>query len=238
MRLLSLIGLLQVLGLVRTSAPHRHALAWAPGLASGRGDSAIGPRRATWLGGLLLMGHVSAGRPAPAQAEVTKLLDKSLHRYSKQLQRQADVLVFEARPLIQQGNWTGLGELFRADAYPNDVLHTVEFIVSGNEDFLPGTEDVSARLDVSLRDMGSQLSSEARSQERALKAWDDIAAALNSVMSSANTLLAEEPELKDIPAFALVPKEVSQYSRSPADYIRRCNSLDGLFGGAMGTPCA
>lgn len=191
------------------------------------------------LGGLpLLTGQAVVAGSAPAWAEVPRLLDRSLHRYAKQLQRQADVLVFEARPLIQQSNWTGLSDLFKGDSYPNDVVQTVEFIVSGNEDSLLGAEEASVKLYAALQDMGSQLSTTAISQEKVVNAWEGIATGLNGVMAAANTLLAEEPELQDLPAFVFVPGYAGQYARSPADFVRRCSSLDGLFGGNVGTPCA
>ena len=125
----------------------------------------VGRRRSALLSGAsALAGLEAAGHPAPARADVTKLLDKSLHRYAKQLQREADVLVFEGRPLVQEANWTALGELFRGDGYPNDVLHTVEFVVVGNEDFLPGAEEAGVKLDAAFRDMGRAI--EAKSREK------------------------------------------------------------------------
>ncbi|CAK0868803.1 unnamed protein product [Prorocentrum cordatum] len=181
--------------------------------------------------GLWTVGQAVVGTPSSASGEVVPLLDKSLRRHAKQLQRAADVLVFDVRPMIYAGNWTKLAEVLKFDAFPNEAWHSAAYVVQGNEDFLPGAEDAPQVLDRTFRDLRSIIAKDlddGRKREQALQAWWVATATVNSVMSAANNLIASEPTLNDIPNFAVVPEDVSQYLRKPEQYSRKCTVLDGL----------
>lgn len=181
--------------------------------------------------GLFVVGQAAVGKPTSVSGEVVPLLDKSLRRHYKQLQRAADVMVFDVRPTIYSGNWTRLQEVLKFDAFPNEAWHSAAYVVRGNEDFLPGAEDAPEKLDQIFRGFSRTLSldlEDGRKREQALQAWQDATTTINSVMSAANEVIASEPTLQDIPKFALVPKDVNQYLRKPEQYSRKCSAADGL----------
>lgn len=232
-----LLGLCACVGLLPTFGPQ---------LGSGRHDGfpawvKFSARRHVALSGLITFGSVMVDRPPPVCAEVTRLLDKTLHRHAKQLQWTADILVFDVHPMIFQGNWSGLNEMLKLDAFPNEAWHIVAYIVQGNEEFLSGAEDAPEKLDLAFREFSSLVGSdraEGPNRKQSLKAWADVTATINSVMSAANNVIESEPNLQDISGFVSIPEDVGQYQRTPDQYLRRCTSIDGLFGGTVGAPCA
>jgi len=182
------------------------------------------------------VGPVVLQPASPAVAEVPSLLEKSLRRYSKRLQRTADEFVFYARPLISAGDWTALGSKFKEDGFASDAIRNVDFVISGNEDFLEGVDGASANLNAACRDLAAAAA--AADATAAAKAWEAAVGSLNSVISAVNKVIGEEQSLQDIPRLATVPTNVNEYSRTLADAVRWCGPLDGLYGGDFSTPCA
>lgn len=173
---------------------------------------------------------------SPARAQVPRLLEQALVRYGKRLQRTTDEFVFFARPKILAGNWTELTEMFSETGFASNAIRNVDLIISGNEDFLDGVEGASAELNIACKNL--RKAAVAADKEAALKAWEAAVGSLNTVMSAVNKFLNEENASEDLPRFAVVPSNVEAYPRTLADVLRWCFSLDGLFGGRVGSACA
>eukprot|EP00443_Scrippsiella_acuminata_P120923 CAMPEP_0115596958 /NCGR_PEP_ID=MMETSP0272-20121206/13102_1 /TAXON_ID=71861 /ORGANISM="Scrippsiella trochoidea, Strain CCMP3099" /LENGTH=194 /DNA_ID=CAMNT_0003032309 /DNA_START=214 /DNA_END=795 /DNA_ORIENTATION=- len=174
-------------------------------------------------------GIAPASLQLESSAEVPRLLEQSLRRYSKRLQRTADEFVFYVRPMISAGNWTGLSSKFKEDPFPSNAIRIVDLVTSGNEDFLEGVDGASANLNVACQQLAAAAA--AADSAAALKAWEDAVGSLNTVMSAANKVRSEEQSLQDLPPLATVPSNVEEYSRTLADVVRWCGPLDGLYGG-------
>lgn len=170
------------------------------------------------------------GAGAPAHAELPRLLVKSLKRYAEPLQHAADELVFDVKPAMQAGNWTRVSQLFAGGAYSKsnaDIIAPVVGVVNGNEDFLPGAGDAPEKLDAILRFISNQAESgdDGQKQQRVLEAWGDAVAAVNSVMSAANEVMADDAGLQSLPKFVLIPKDGGKYPRTFEQFNAGCKGM-------------